>query len=136
MFAFVLYDQKNNTLWVARDRFGIKPLYYSAYKNNFYFCSEIKPITKIIENLTIDRAAVSDYISMGYIKNPNSIYHEIKKLEPGTYLDICIKTKKISKIKWYSLSPSLKKFKDNREVIELVEEQIKKSLNNIFNPVS
>ena len=128
MFSIAIIDKNLNKLFIYRDRFGIKPLYYSAYKNNFYFCSEIKPITKIIENLTIDRAAVSDYISMGYIKNPNSIYHEIKKLEPGTYLDICIKTKKISKIKWYSLSPSLKKFKDNREVIELVEEQIKKSL--------
>ena len=128
MFSIAIIDKNLNKLLIYRDRFGIKPLYYSSYNNNFYFCSEIKPISKIINNLTIDKAAVSDYISMGYIKNPNSIYCEIKKLEPGTYLDICISTKKISKKKWYFLNPTEKKFKDNKEVVELVEEQIKKSL--------
>ncbi|MDA9814787.1 asparagine synthase (glutamine-hydrolyzing) [Candidatus Pelagibacter sp.] len=128
MFCFAIIDKNRNKLIICRDRFGIKPVYYYSNKNDFLFCSEINPIKKIANNLTLNNSAISDYISMGYIKNPNSIYNEIKKLEPGSYIEICINTKKISKRKWYVLNPKLKKFKDFNEVTDLVEEQIIKSL--------
>jgi asparagine synthase (glutamine-hydrolysing) len=128
MFSFAIIDKNRNKLIICRDRFGIKPLYYYSNKNNFLFCSEINPIKKIVNNLTLNKSAISDYISMGYIKNPNSIYNEVKKLEPGCYIEICINTKKISKKKWYVFNPKLKKFKNFNEVTDLVEKQIIKSL--------
>lgn len=128
MFCFAIIDTNKNKLFICRDRFGIKPLYYISNHNYFYFCSEIKPLVNIANNLTINYQAVSDFISMGFIKNPNSIYAEVNKLEPGSYIEVCLKTKKIIKKKWYFLKTKLIKFKDFNEVSEVVEKQIIKSL--------
>ena len=51
MFAFAIYDKKKGNLFLARDRFGIKPLYYIHDQNNFYFSSEIKPLILLNGNV-------------------------------------------------------------------------------------
>ena len=87
MFAFALWDESNATLILARDRVGKKPLYYYLDDEKLVFASEIKAIL-CHENLDleIDEQAVSDYVSLGYIPAPKSIYRRIRKVRPGHFL--------------------------------------------------
>lgn len=84
MFAFAIWDSKQRSLFVARDRFGIKPFHYSIDEKGFYFGSEIKAIlchTNISRE--IDYQAVSDYLTFMQVPAPRTIYSSIKKLLPG-----------------------------------------------------
>ena len=87
MFAFALWDQKKELLFVARDRLGIKPLYYYAENGKFAFASEIKALLKLpfIEK-KMDAGALDLYFSLEYVPSPCSIYKNIQKLKPGSYL--------------------------------------------------
>ncbi|PLX07007.1 MAG: asparagine synthase (glutamine-hydrolyzing) [Marinilabiliales bacterium] len=89
MFAFALWDEKNQKLFLARDRFGIKPLYYYFDNEQIIFASEIKAI---IENKNIPREinkkSVSEYFIYRYIPSPNTIFNNIFKIEPAHYIEI------------------------------------------------
>lgn len=90
MFAFALWDLKNNSLHLCRDRLGEKPLYYGWLGEIFYFASELKAINAVVEKsqLEIDLTGLSDFFKYGYITAPNSIYKHLYKLVPGTILTI------------------------------------------------
>jgi asparagine synthase (glutamine-hydrolysing) len=88
MFAFGLWDKTHNKLILARDRFGIKPLYYYYNNQDLIFASEIKAI---IEDKTIDRnlnyQSVCDFFIYRYIPSPNTIFKNIYKLPPAHYIE-------------------------------------------------
>lgn len=86
MFAFALWDTKREILFIARDRLGIKPLYYARKGDQFVFCSEIKPIVNsgLVETTT-DHTSVFEYFLTGSIPAPNTLYNEIKCLDAGYY---------------------------------------------------
>ncbi len=91
MFAFALWDRNQETLFLVRDRIGIKPLYYALQPDGqIIFASELKAV---IRNPAVSRKldpyAVEDYFTFGYVPEPRSIYRSVQKLEPGTFL--CIK---------------------------------------------
>lgn len=89
MFAFAIWDEKNRQLFLARDRLGIKPLYYYRDQDTFLFASEIKAILQdsaVARN--IEPAAVDDYLTYMYIPAPKTIYKKIFKLFPGHYMYI------------------------------------------------
>ena len=89
MFAFAIWDKKNNKLIVCRDRVGVKPLHYYCKDGIFIFASEIKSVSSFPNlDLTIDQHSVSSFLQVGYIKSPNSIFKNIKKLNPGHFLEI------------------------------------------------
>lgn len=84
MFAFVIYDKTKNILFGARDRFGIKPFYYSLSKFDFIWGSELKCVKKgLSKNLSLDYDSLNEYFTYGYIGSDRSIYKEIRKLEPS-----------------------------------------------------
>lgn len=87
MFAFALWDRLEKLLYLARDRFGEKPLYYGKIDHDFVFSSELDPIKIAFKGkLNIDKDTLATYMHYGYVPTPYSIYSEIKKLEPGVYL--------------------------------------------------
>jgi len=90
MFAFALWDQNKQMLFLVRDRLGIKPLYYALLNDGqIVFGSEMKAVTRNpAVPRELDPCAVEDYFTFGYVPEPRSIYGAIKKLEPGTYLCI------------------------------------------------
>ncbi len=89
MFAFAIYDQLANELYLVRDRLGIKPLNYYWDGKNLAFASEIKALLKIKQvDRTINPTAVGDFLHLGFIPAPNSIYKNINKLLPGSYLKV------------------------------------------------
>lgn len=87
MFAFALWDKKKKRLILARDRMGIKPLYYALLNDRLVFGSEIKCL---LQNPAvprdIDPFAIDDYLSHRYIPTPRSSYKAIRKLQPATLL--------------------------------------------------
>jgi asparagine synthase (glutamine-hydrolysing) len=89
MFAFGLWDEPRRTLILARDRLGKKPLYYYTDDEKIVFGSEIKAILAHPElKLDVDPEAVSDYVSVGYVPAPKSIYRQIRKVRPGHFLKV------------------------------------------------
>ena len=90
MFAFAIWDRNQQTLFLARDRLGIKPLFYAELNNGlFVFSSELKALL-INENLNrdIDNQALEDYFAFGYVPEPKTIFKQARKLLPGHTLTI------------------------------------------------
>ncbi len=90
MFSFALWDRKQQSLFLARDRLGIKPLFYAELaEGQLIFGSELKSLLcHPLLKKEIDPYAVEDYFAFGYIPEPRSIYKQVKKLLPGHFLCI------------------------------------------------
>jgi len=87
MFAFALWDKKNETLFLARDRIGIKPLYFFRNEKSLIFASEIKAILKDGEvKREVDPCGLNCYFSYNYLPSKYTIFRNIRKLLPGHYL--------------------------------------------------
>jgi asparagine synthase (glutamine-hydrolysing) len=92
MFAWAWWDNRDKSLWLARDRSGEKPLYYGMIGDRFYFASELKAIKTLPDfKPEIDRGALALYLRHNYIPGPYTIYKGINKLPPGSYLQIRIR---------------------------------------------
>lgn len=88
MFAFALWDRKQNTLFLARDRLGVKPLFYALLPDGiFLFGSELKSLLAHGGlSREIDALAVEEYFALGYVAEPRCIFQQAKKLPPGHML--------------------------------------------------
>jgi asparagine synthase (glutamine-hydrolysing) len=86
MYAIALWDEKKDSLFLVRDRVGIKPLYYSETGDGIVFASEIKALLKAGVSKQPDHEAINQYLSYGYIPSPLTGFKDIKKLDPGHML--------------------------------------------------
>jgi len=123
MFAFGLYDSRPKgsypSIFLARDRLGIKPLYYTIHNNRFIFASEIKAIVASgLISKEIDVQSVALYLLNGSIPSPKTIYKGITALEPGHYL--LLTSTGLSKKRYYHLENI---FGDN-SLSKLSEEEV------------
>jgi asparagine synthase (glutamine-hydrolysing) len=87
-FAFAVYDSHRRSLFLARDRFGIKPLYYYQDAEVFLFASELKSILAFPVEKRIDEASLFEYLQLSYIPAPHTIFESVKKLEPGCFMEL------------------------------------------------
>lgn len=102
MFAFAIYDIPNKVLFLARDRFGIKPLYYAKNNSDFYFASEITSIVDALDGrVQLDYTSLFEYYQYLSIPEPNTIYRSIKTLPSGHFAVVRDDELEISK--WYGL---------------------------------
>ena len=93
MFAFSLYDKKQNKIFIARDFFGEKPLYYTQNDNCFIWGSELKSIiNKMASKPSISMLGLNHFLRLTYIPAPHTIYQDIYKLEANHYLAFDLKT--------------------------------------------
>ncbi len=89
MFALALFDRRDNTLTLARDRFGEKPLYYGTVGRDFVFASELKAVAAHPDwSPRIDRNALTLFVRRSCIATPFTIWAGVKKLPPGTFLSL------------------------------------------------
>jgi asparagine synthase (glutamine-hydrolysing) len=104
MFAFAAWDRAGRVLTLARDRLGIKPLYWGHIDGNLVLASELKTL-KTVPGWSgeIDPNALSAFLRFGYVPAPMSIYRDIKKLMPGTLLE-CREDGSIRHATYWSLS--------------------------------
>ena len=101
-FAFAIYDSSSEKLILARDRFGIKPLYYYKDENRFVFGSELKALMAFEIPKVIDKTSLQLYFHLNYIPSPYSIFEHVKKLEAGTFLELDA-SGKLNEKKYYSI---------------------------------
>lgn len=95
MFAFSIFDEENNKLIIARDRAGVKPLYYYLSDESFYFSSELKSFRQFDDfekSVQLNIESVMSFLKRGWIGAPNSIYNNTYKLIPGHYLEVDVST--------------------------------------------
>lgn len=89
MFAFAIWDKQDRSLFLARDRVGKKPLVYAEKDGVFYFGSEVKALLQVASlTRSLDYEAILSYFLHLYVPYPLSIFHEIRKLPPGSYMVI------------------------------------------------
>jgi len=87
MFAFAIWDERKKELFLARDRIGKKPLYYTWLNGNFYFASEIKSFLAIPEfKKEINLKAIDLFLTYQYIPAPHTIWHNVYKMEAANFL--------------------------------------------------
>ncbi len=88
MFAFALWDEAGGTLFCARDRFGIKPFYYTIVGNTFYFSSEVKALLPFVEGIDTDIEAFKDYLTFQFCLDGKTLFRGIREIPPGHFLEI------------------------------------------------
>jgi len=127
MFAFVFYEEKNDTLWLIRDRMGEKPLYYSLNQNQIYFSSEASGIaaSDVHKSKTIDTDALLQYLHLDYIPNSKSLLKGIQKVLPGQLIKI--KKNEIIKKNYFSLIYNKKKI-SLKEATESIDQLLERSV--------
>jgi len=132
MYAFTIYDRNLAKMYLARDRVGIKPLYYGSHGGLFAWASELKAISGYWpDKLSVDSTAIYDFLTYRYIPAPKTYFKEIHKLEPGHYLelnliDLSSKTKRY----WQLAVGETKSCASERESIEAIESLINQSMQN------
>ena len=89
MFALALVDEPRRRAWLARDRFGKKPLFIARLRGGLAFASELKAIMRIArDELTISRRALAEYFRFQYVPAPASIFEQIEKLSPASWVQV------------------------------------------------
>ena len=102
MFSFAIYLPYEKYLFLARDRFGEKPLYYFHDKDCFVFSSDLNALkTHFKVSKTINKLSLQKYFAYGYIPSPLTIYNKVFKVEPGSFIKFNIKTSSITIKKYF-----------------------------------
>jgi len=101
-FAFAVHDSREDTLFIARDRMGIKPLLYYRDRNKLFFASEMKALIKLGIPKNLDKTSISQYFQFNYIPSPNTIFEGVHKLKPGFFL--LIKDNQVKEEKYYNIT--------------------------------
>lgn len=123
-FAFCVYDKQEQTFFVARDRYGIKPLLYLFDEDKFLFSSEMKSMLRYGIDKELDYTSLQTYLHLNYIPPPHTIFNQVKKLLPGHYLKVG--RKKLERGQFYSIA-------EKAEPSSLTYNQAKTELKNLLN---
>jgi asparagine synthase (glutamine-hydrolysing) len=132
IFAFAIWDIKTKNLFLARDHYGVKPLYYSEVNNGFLFASELKSI--LCDNhldLALDYESIHNYMTYLWCPSPGTMLKNVKKMEPG---HACIISKGRIEKKWcyYDITFSVNEITDfneaSRHTAELLEQAVKRQM--------
>jgi len=97
IYAFAFLDTNRRRIILARDPFGVKPVYYSsAEENGLVFSSEIRPVKTVNNNINLDKEALASLLRLRYNPAPDTLYSSIKKVRPGHYLNVDLSGKILS----------------------------------------
>lgn len=118
MFSFVIYDPREESFFIARDRIGIKPFYYTIKDNLFFFASEIKTLLPFID-VTIDSQELNDYLVFQFSITNKSLFKNIEQLLPGHY--ISIKNNNILTQRYWNINYNIDLYKSDKYFIEKLE---------------
>jgi len=128
MFALAIWDRQSKKLIIARDQFGIKPVYYTRQNNTLIFASELREFLALNKNLaTLSRDSLHQFLVQGYVIPPQTIYENINALEPGHYL--IWDEVNLVKVKYWDLEPRQDILPESeQEVVESVREIVMASV--------
>tara|TARA_B100000676_G_scaffold77387_1_gene76955 strand:+ start:16063 stop:17919 length:1857 start_codon:yes stop_codon:yes gene_type:complete len=131
MWAFAIFDQRNGTLFLSRDRFGKKPLFFAQERNSFIFSSELASLQKHPSvNSSLDRDALFSYFAHGYIPAPKSILTGVQKLPAGYNLtyDLTSGRTELQRYWRYKPEPDLKWLTHEDELAEALASELLESI--------
>ena len=138
MYAISIFDKKNNYLYLARDFFGKKPLNYFHNNDQIFFSSTLLPIIKNSEiKKEINPETLSYYFSYGFCPTEKSIFKNIKKLKPNSYLQLNLNSWKLSQFEIHKKSNTNKfinKFEFKKVEALLIDSVEKRLISDV--PVS
>ncbi len=133
MFAFSLVDLDRRSLFLARDRVGIKPLYVLSSKKVVAWASELKSLETFADSsqawtpeLNIDYSAVYDYLTYQYIPTPKSLYREVTKLRPGHFVAVDLDTLTSTEQRYWHIDDAIDKpiSADSVDIAELLRDSV------------
>ena len=128
MFAFAIYDKQADSLFLARDHFGIKPLYYTYKNNDFIFASEVKSILKYPDiKAEADMKSMNEYLTFQVMLKKHTLFKNIHTLEPATYIIIEKGKIKEKKQYWefdYCINDSISEEQYTTELLHLLENSL------------
>ncbi|HNR20238.1 MAG TPA: asparagine synthase (glutamine-hydrolyzing) [Bacteroidia bacterium] len=134
-FSLAIYDKEDETLFIARDRYGVKPLLIFSDEKSFAFSSEMKSLMSLGIKKEINRQSLLTYLQLNYIPSPYSILNNVRKLLPGSYIFYdCKKNEITEEKKFYHLpvhqhlhhTPSYEEAK--QKLYTLLEESVQKRM--------
>ncbi len=123
MWACVIHDPRTHEIIISRDIVGKKPLYYYHDAHTFAFASELKAFVALdnawfLPTLQVDTASVEDYFAFGYIPAPQSIYSQLKKLPPRSYMRLDLKTMQIKEQQEFFTLPDYTPVHDRNGLVQ------------------
>jgi asparagine synthase (glutamine-hydrolysing) len=121
-FAFVIYDTEKENLFIARDRFGIKPLFFYKDNDRFVFASELKSLLEFTIPKELDMASLQTYLHLNYIPAPYTIFSNVFKFNAGAYMYID-KHRQEKYARYYTIDKST--FSSYNESYEKAQHQLK-----------
>ncbi|WP_292654764.1 asparagine synthase (glutamine-hydrolyzing) [Nitratifractor sp.] len=124
MFAFTIYDKTKRRLTLCRDRVGVKPLYYIDTPENFAFASELRALMPISRK-RIDRLALAQFFTLGYITDDLAIFDDVKKLPPGHLLRYDLEKRESELVRYWRIEEHFHPGqKSEKELINELEERL------------
>ncbi len=132
-FAFCIYDKQEQSFFVARDRYGVKPLLYQFDEDKFLFASEMKSILAYGIEKELDYTSLHTYLQLNYIPAPRTIFKNVQKLMPGHYLEV--KSRKLKVERYYSIPyngqrPTPDSYRDDS--LQLTYDEAKQKFNQLL----
>lgn len=128
MFAFSVYDKVKDSMFLARDHFGIKPLYYTYQNNDFIFASEVKAILEYPDiKAEVDQKSLNEYMTFQVMLKKHTLFKNIHSLEPATYLYLESGKIKEKKKYWefdYNIDETMSEEEYTTELLHLLENSL------------
>jgi asparagine synthase (glutamine-hydrolysing) len=133
-FAFAIYDKEKESLFIARDRMGIKPLLFLQDEDKVIFASEMKALMAYGFPKELDYVSLQQYLQLNYIPAPHTIFKNVQKLLPGHY--IYMQGNEVSTKPYYQIPQTYNRWTANQmsyekvqeKLVELLEESVRKRL--------
>jgi asparagine synthase (glutamine-hydrolysing) len=123
MYAFAILDQRQQTLFVARDRLGIKPLYHSRLRGGFAFASAIDSLLALNVSRDPDPQAVAEYLQFNKVGEPRTAYREVQALRPGHFAMVKLEgTPRLEEMPFFELPSPARKSTSKVDVDESIAE--------------
>ncbi len=128
MFSFVLWDTKNKNLFLARDRFGKKPLVYCIKDNSIFFASDVKSLACLTEGTSVNKEAIQSLFRFRFIYEPMTIYKNFIKLSPGSLMKFNNYGAKVEDWYYKSFENKQSQFDSMQQLKNLVNKAVNKRL--------
>ena len=113
-FAISFIDFNQNKLILARDRLGQKPLFYSI-KKDIIFGSNLKSVSEVSKQQNIKKNSLYEYLKLGVITSPNTIFENVYKLQPGEIVEVDLLTKNKTQFIYWNINEKLNDLKFEKE---------------------
>lgn len=110
MFAIIIVDLKAQHTFVIRDRFGMKPIYFKINGSRYIFASDLRAIKILSKNNEISQDSIAEFMGLGFITSPDTVYQNINSLQAACYMDIDMMSGKSIINNWWT--PPIDEFDD------------------------